>query len=353
MISSLTRNSSLRSLVADYGILLGHCRSSTVVLATKSTAAAATRTYVTRAHPQPKPVYPIIEALELVFDDVTQRRAKRERKERIYNERLAKHKENPNPDPKYTGKTMPPWTRGHPDETIELALNLNLDPRKPGQALRGSLILPHGTGRKAGNCVVFTENEAAQEMARAAGAYLVGGEELVDQIVSGEIPIDTLQSSIAMPDIMPVLTKKASRLLGPRKLMPNVKVGNVVDNTDDLVAAVQAQVAGKEVMYRTETDGIVHVPVGKHSFGLDKILENIGAVVHEIFNVRPDSYGKGKQKKAAKKGQALKKTQPQYVLCAHVCSTQSPGFRVELRTLDPTSPFFLTSLDPIPTAVAA
>lgn len=337
-------------------MILGHTSGAAAVV-TQPTA-AATRSYVTRAHPKPTPVYPIIEALELVFEDVTKRREKRERKERIYNERLAKHKENPKTDLKYAGKTMPPWTRGHPDETIELALNLNLDPRKPGQALRGSLMLPHGTGRKSGNCVVFTADEAAQEMARAAGAFLAGGEELVDQIVSGEIPIDTLQSSIGMPDIMPVLTKKASRLLGPRKLMPNAKVGNLVDNTDDLVAAVQAQVSGREVMYRTETDGIIHVPVGKFSFGLDKVLENLGAVVHKLYQVRPDNYGKGKQKKATKKGQTLKKTQPQYVLRAHVCSTQSPGFRVELRTVDPTSPYFLTSLDPLasadaPVAVAA
>jgi len=245
------------------------------------------------------------------------------------------------------GKTMQPWTKGHPDETIELALNLNLDPRKPGQALRGTLTLPHGTGKKALSCVVFTSDEEAQQKALAAGAAYAGGESLVDQIVQGEIPVDTLQASVGTKEMMPILTKKAARLLGPRKLMPNVKVGTLVETTEELMDAVQTQVSGKELMYRTENDGIVHVPVGKHSFGMDKLLENIGAVMKEIFEARPESYGKGKQKKAGKKGQAVKKSQPQYLLRAHICSTQSPAFRIDLRTVDPTSAFFMSPLDPL------
>jgi len=237
---------------------------------------------------------------------------------------------------------MPAWTRGHPDETIELALNLNLDPRKPGQSLRGSVSLPHGTGKKTANCVVFTNDAEAQEKALAAGAYRAGGESLVDEIVQGDIPVTSFQASVATKDLFPALSKKAARLLGPRKLMPNAKVGTLVDTAEELVEAVRTQVSGKELMYRTEKDGIVHVAVGKYSMGKDKILENIGELLKELFNAKPESYGKGKQKVAAKKGQAVKKTQPQYVLRAHICSTQSKGFRIELRTIDPTSPFFMT-----------
>jgi len=242
---------------------------------------------------------------------------------------------------------MPPWTRNHPDETIELALNLNLDPRKPGQALRGSLTLPHGTGKKTANCVVFTTDLEAQEKALAAGASHAGGESLVDSIVQGEIPVDTFQASLATKEIMPYITKKAARLLGPRQLMPNVKVGTLVETTDELVEAVQTQVSGKELTYRTEQDGIVHVPVGKYSFGIEKLLDNIGAVMKELFEVKPENYGKGKKKSVGKKGQAQKKTQAQYLLRAHVCSTQSPSFRIDLRTVDPSNPFFLSSLDPL------
>ena len=352
LFSSSTRQSSLRFLfVADQNAsLVGRLLRATTTCRTSPPAAVRippiTRSYVTRAHPKAVPIYPIIEALQLVMDNAAQRLEKRQQKERIYNERLERNKEHPPTEGKYVGKVMPPWKRGNPDETIELALNLNLDPRKPGQSLRGSVTLPHGTGRKIGNCVVFTEDPEAQERARQAGAYLAGGEALVDQIVAGDVPVNALQFSVGTPEIMPMLNKKAARLLGPRKLMPNVKVGTLVETTDELVAAVEALVTGKEVMYRTETDGIVHVPVGKHSIGLEKILENLGAVLQEIFKVRPEQYGKGKQKKAAKKGQTLKKTQSQYLLRAHVSSTQSPGFRVDLRTVDPNSPFFLSSLDP-------
>jgi len=294
----------------------------------------ATRSYVSRAHPKPIPTFPITEALQFVLEDCERRREKRERKEIFYNMRVEKQKEQ--------NKTMPAWTRGHPDETIELALNLNLDPRKPGQSLRGSVSLPHGTGKKTANCVVFTNDPEAQEKALAAGAYRAGGESLVDEIVQGDIPVTSFQASVATTDIFAALSKKAARLLGPRKLMPNAKVGTLVDTPEELVEAVRTQVSGKELMYRTEKDGIVHVAVGKYSMGKDKILENIGEFLKELFNAKPESYGKGKQKVAAKKGQAVKKTQPQYVLRAHICSTQSKGFRIELRTIDPTSPFFMT-----------
>lgn len=291
----------------------------------------AQKTYVSRAHPKPIPEFPVPDALQSVLEDVERRRVLRQRKARrsIY----------------WATAEKPARTLSHPSETIELVVNLNLDPRKPGQALRGSVSLPHGTGKKGMNCVVFTSDEEAAAASLAAGALHAGGEALVDRIVAGEIPLESFQAALATPEIMPALTKKAARLLGPRGLMPNVKVGTLLQTVPDLLAAVETQLAGKEVVFRTEKEGIVHVAVGKDSFGMDKLLDNIGAVMKTIFDAKPDSYGKGKTKKSGKKGQAKSTKQPKYLLRAGLSSTQGPGIRVDLRTVDPTSAFFLTRVD--------
>jgi large subunit ribosomal protein L1 len=210
--------------------------------------------------------------------------------------------------------------------------------------------LPHGTGAVKGSvqCVVFTNDADEAAAARQAGALHAGAETLIDQIVAGEVPVDSFQTALATPDVMSLLTKKAARLLGPRGLMPNVKVGTLLPTVPALLAAVRTQLAGKEVLYRTEKEGIVHVPVGKDSFGSEKLLDNIGAVMQIIFEAKPESYGKGKKKTAGKKGQAKKSTkQPKYLLKAAVSSTQGPGIRVDVRTIDPTSAFLLTGIDPL------
>jgi large subunit ribosomal protein L1 len=224
---------------------------------------------------------------------------------------------------------------------VELALNLNLDPRRPGQALRGSISLPHGTGKKNAGCLVFTSNPDLQEAALKAGATHAGGEGLVDQIVSGDVAVDSVQTSLATSDIMPVLSKKIARILGPRGLMPNAKVGTLLTNGEELLEALDTQLAGKEVTYRTEKEGIVHVPVGKGSFGQEKILENIGEVMKTIFEVKPENFGK--KKKKGKSGKAGKGTK--YLLKASVSSTQGKGMRLDIRTVDPNSLFFLSSAE--------
>ena len=169
-----------------------------------------------------------------------------------------------------------------------------------------------------------------------AGAKHAGGTWLMDALLSGEVPVDSLYRSLATTDMMTPLSKKVARLLGPRGLMPNAKTGTLVP-PDDLIAALATQVAGKEVQYRTEREGVVHVPVGKASFGAPKLLENIGAVMQEIYAVKPEQYGKGKKKNV---GKAAK-----YLLKAYLSSTQSPSFGLDPRTVDPNSPFFLTSVE--------
>jgi large subunit ribosomal protein L1 len=273
-----------------------------------------TRCYVSRAHPRPVPEFALPQALEEVLKTATQRQKRREN-------RFQKQKDTAT-------------TKARPDETIEIALNLNLDPRKPGQALRGSVELPHGTGKTV-SCAVFTTDEDLVEQAKQAGA-LAGGESLVDEIANG-LPIN-FSTALATAEMMPILSRKVARILGPRGLMPNVKVGTLVP-PEELIATLKSQLAGTQASYRTEKEGIIHVAVGKASFDLDKIVENIGEVMKEIFAAKPEQYGKGKKGMKAKTGKAAK-----YLLKASVSSTQGKGVRLDLKTIDPNSVFFLTTL---------
>lgn len=217
------------------------------------------------------------------------------------------------------------------DETIELALNLNLDPRKPGQALRGALSLPHGSGKKV-DCVVFTRDEQAAKEALEAGALHAGGESLVNQIVDGTIPL-TFDRALATPDMQAVLGQKLARMLGPRGLMPNAKVGTLVPSPDKLVSVLKEQLAG-QVQYRTDKAGIIHLGIGKGSFGSEKLLDNLKCTLNEIYEVKPENFGKGKKKSSSSKNQ-------KYFLRANLTSTQGKSVRLDLRTVDPTSVFFM------------
>ena len=319
------------------------------------------RSYVSRAHPRAAVEYAVPDAIARILQDIERRKKKRVKRVAYYEgRRLQYQKKDSSKDSsskENTAKSSSKETSSslstdvipvrHPIETFELAIMLNLDPRKPGQSLRGSITLPHGTGKKGRHVIVLTNDEALAEQAKAAGAAYAGGEAIVDQLVAGTLPIDAVQAVLAMSDLMPVVTKKAARLLGPRGLMPNAKVGTIFTQKEVLLAALDSAVAGKEVTYRTEKEGIVHVPVGNHTFSQNQLLDNIGTVMKTIIDAKPDSYGKGK-KKQAKKGQALSaKSQPKYLLRVVMSSTQSIGVRVDLRTLDPNSAFFLSTLDPL------
>jgi large subunit ribosomal protein L1 len=165
------------------------------------------------------------------------------------------------------------------DETVEIALNLNVDPRHADQMLRGSVVLPNGTG-KVVRVAVFAKDDKADE-ARAAGADLVGSDELIDQIKEGIINFDTV---IATPNMMGTLGKVA-RILGPKGLMPNPKTGTV---TMDVTKAVTEAKGGK-VNFRTDKKGNIHAGIGKVSFGAEKIKENLETFVQIINKVKPAS----------------------------------------------------------------
>ena len=163
------------------------------------------------------------------------------------------------------------------DETVEISLNLNIDARKAEQNLRGVLQLPNGTG-KTYRVAVFAKGPKAEE-AREAGADIVGEEDLVDQILKGEINFD---KCIATPDMMG-MAGRVARILGPRGIMPNPKTGTVTVN----VAKAVKDVKGGQVEYRTEKNGVIHAGVGKASFKAEALQENIQALVDTIQKARP------------------------------------------------------------------
>jgi large subunit ribosomal protein L1 len=163
------------------------------------------------------------------------------------------------------------------DETIEISINLNVDPRHADQNVRGVVALPNGTGNDV-RVAVFAKDDKADE-ARAAGADLVGADDLAAIIEGGEIAFDRV---IATPDMMPVVGR-LGKVLGPRGLMPNPKLGSV---TNDVRAAVEAAKSG-EVQYRVEKLGIIHAGIGKASFSEAQIRENLDAFLGAVMKAKP------------------------------------------------------------------
>lgn len=194
------------------------------------------------------------------------------------------------------------------DETIDLSVRLGVDPKHADQLVRGAVVLPHGTGRKV-TVLVFAKGDKAKE-AEAAGAEYVGGEELVQKI-QGENWFD-FDVVVATPDMMGVVGR-IGRVLGPKGLMPNPKSGTV---TFDVGEAVKEIKAGK-VEYRVDKSSIINVPIGKISFGTEKITENFTTIMDAIIKARP----------AAAKGRYLKSVT--------ISSTMGPGIKINGQKLVP------------------
>jgi len=187
------------------------------------------------------------------------------------------------------------------DETVDLAIRLGVDPRHADQMVRGTVVLPNGLGKEV-KVLVFAKGEKEAE-ARDAGADFVGNDELIEQIKGGWFGFD---KAVATPDMMGSVGK-IGRMLGPRGLMPNAKTGTV---TFDVAKAVQELKAGK-IDFRVEKAGIVHVPMGKVSFGVDKLKENISAFLETIQRLKPSS-SKGT-----------------YMKSINISTTMGPGFKID------------------------
>jgi len=191
------------------------------------------------------------------------------------------------------------------DETVEIAMNLNLDPRKPDQNLRGTVMLPHGTGKNL-RVAVFARGDRAKE-AEAAGADLVGAEDLAEKVQAGTIDFDRC---IATPDMMAIVGR-LGKVLGPRGLMPNPKLGTVTANVAEAVKAAK----GGQVEFRAEKAGIVHAGIGKVSFSEEALVENVRAFVGAISRSKPTGV----------KGTYIKKVS--------LSSTMGPGLKLEVSSI--------------------
>ena len=191
------------------------------------------------------------------------------------------------------------------DESIDVAINLGVDPRKSDQVVRGSVVLPRGTGKSV-RVAVFTQGANA-EAAKAAGAEIVGFEDLAEQIKGGMMDFDVV---IASPDAMRIVGQ-LGQILGPRGLMPNPKVGTVTPNVAEAVKNAKAG----QVQYRTDKSGIIHATIGRASFEAEALRENLTALIEALLKAKP----------ASSKGQYLKKVA--------VSSTMGVGVRVDTATV--------------------
>lgn len=187
------------------------------------------------------------------------------------------------------------------DETVEVAINLGVDPKKSDQMIRGSISLPHGLGKTV-KVVVFAKGEKAEE-AKTSGADFVGADDLVEKIKGGWLGFD---KAIATPDMMGTVSK-IGKILGPRGMMPNPKVGTVSMEVGKVVKEIKA---GK-VEYRVEKGGIVHAPIGKRSFGSQKLKENFKTLMNAVIKAKP----------AASKGL--------YVKNVAISATMTPGVKID------------------------
>lgn len=192
------------------------------------------------------------------------------------------------------------------DESVDAAIRLGVDPRKSDQVVRGATVLPHGTGKNI-KVAVFT-GEAQAEAAKAAGADYVGMEDLAEEIKKGMMDFDVV---IASPDAMRIVGQ-LGQILGPRGLMPNPKTGTVTPNVAEAVKNAKAG----QVRYRVDKAGIVHAPIGKASFPVEHLKENLEALVSDLIKAKP----------AAAKGTYIKKVA--------VSSTMGPGVTVDPASLD-------------------
>ncbi len=191
------------------------------------------------------------------------------------------------------------------DESFEIAMNLGIDPRHADQTLRGAVNLPHGTGKTV-RVAVFARGDKA-EAAKEAGADIVGAEDLAERIQKGDMPFERC---IATPDMMPIVGR-LGKILGPRALMPNPKLGTV---TNDVAEAVKSAKGG-QVQFRAERAGVVHAGVGKRSFSDENLAENVRAFVEAISRNKP----------SGAKGTYIKKVA--------LSSTMGPGLRLDVSSL--------------------
>lgn len=198
------------------------------------------------------------------------------------------------------------FPRARFDETVDIAACLGVDPRQPDQAIRGTVDLPHGTG-KTMRVIAFAQGEQ-QRVALEAGAVAAGSDDLVERIQGGWLDFD---AAVATPDVMPLISRALGRILGPRGLMPNPRTGTISPDLGPLIRAIQ----GGRIDYRVDRTGIVHAPVGKVSFPAQHLQENVQAVVEALLRAKP----------ATAKGR--------YIRSLALSPTMGPGIRLDVASI--------------------
>ncbi|HET9027509.1 MAG TPA: 50S ribosomal protein L1 [Trueperaceae bacterium] len=191
------------------------------------------------------------------------------------------------------------------DETVEAHFRLGIDPRKSDQNVRGTVALPHGTGKTV-RVLAVTQGDGVAA-AEAAGADIVGGSDIIERILGGWMDFDAV---VATPDMMAAIGSKLGRVLGPRGLLPNPKAGTVGTDIGGIVRALKAG----QIEFRADKTGVVHAPIGKASFGADKLAENFAALRGAVEAAKPDT------------------ARGQYLKTIHLTSTMGPSVRVTLST---------------------
>lgn len=191
------------------------------------------------------------------------------------------------------------------DETVEAHFRLGIDPRKSDQNVRGTVALPHGTGKTV-RVLAVTQGDGVAA-AEAAGADIVGGSDIIERILGGWMDFDAV---VATPDMMAAIGSKLGRVLGPRGLLPNPKAGTVGTDIGGIVRALKAG----QIEFRADKTGVVHAPIGKASFGADKLAENFVALRGAVEAAKPDT------------------ARGQYLKTIHLTSTMGPSVRVTLST---------------------
>ena len=191
------------------------------------------------------------------------------------------------------------------DETVEAHFRLGIDPRKSDQNVRGTVALPHGTGKTV-RVLAVTQGDGVAA-AEAAGADIVGGSDIIERILGGWMDFDAV---VATPDMMAAIGSKLGRVLGPRGLLPNPKAGTVGTDIGGIVRALKAG----QIEFRADKTGVVHAPIGRASFGADKLAENFAALRGAVEAAKPDT------------------ARGQYLKTIHLTSTMGPSVRVTLST---------------------
>jgi large subunit ribosomal protein L1 len=259
-----------------------------------------------------------------------------------YHAKIAKRKKAGKP---YQRNNKPKF----PDESIEMALNMNVDVCVASQFIRGIAYLPHGSGRLPRRCLVFTNCPETQQKALAMGAVMVGGESLVESIASETVTLPKgrkIDMCLATSDMMNHIQANPAvhKILRRNRILPKEKKETICSTNEELLEDLYNTISNRYVWYQTERRGIIHLRVGKASMGIERLTENIASVMKGIYAKRPAEHGIWKAKKRRGRRPILATKKRIFVLKAYIRSAHGKTLRIHTLTLNPESQYFLQEM---------